>query len=101
MDGHRQTGEDANEIVTAMFLNIDKFNEGLDFRTNEDVIETAEKFGVDLSSQIQGVPKLEALISENENVKKFFVGYIKQNLLSFLNEDIDGTADDIREEEEV
>jgi RecA/RadA recombinase len=67
----------------------------------EDVVETAKKFGVDLSSQIQGVPKLEALISENENVKKFFVGYIKQNLLSFLNEDIDGTADDIREEEEV
>jgi RecA/RadA recombinase len=67
----------------------------------EDVVETAKKFGVDLSSQIQGVPKLEALISENENVKKFFVGYIKQNLLSFLNEDIDGTTDDIREEEEV
>jgi len=67
----------------------------------EDVVETARKFGVDLSSQIQGVPKLEALISENKNVKKFFVGYIKQNLLSFLNEDIDGTTDDLREEEEV
>ena len=67
----------------------------------EDVVETAKKFGVDLSSQIQGVPKLEALISENKNVKKFFVGYIKQNLLSFLNEDIDGTTDDLREEEEV
>ena len=38
----------------------------------EDVVETAEKFGVDLSNQIQGVPKLEALISENEDVKKFF-----------------------------
>ena len=67
----------------------------------EDVVETARKFGVDLSSQIQGVPKLEALISEDKNVKKFFVGYIKQNLLSFLNEDIDGTTDDLREEEEV
>ena len=65
----------------------------------EDVVETAKKFGVDLSSQIQGVPKLEALISENENVKKFFIGYIKQNILSLISED--GTSDDIREEEEV
>lgn len=67
----------------------------------EDVVETAEKFGVDLSSQIQGVPKLEALISENEDVKKFFIGYIKENVLALLNDNLDGTSDDIREEEEV
>ena len=67
----------------------------------EDVVENAKRFGVDLSNQIQGMPKLEALISDNEDVKKFFIGYIKQNVLSFLADDTDGTSDDTREEEEV
>ena len=67
----------------------------------EDVVETAKKFGVDLSSQIQGLPKLEGLISENEDVKKFFIGYIKENVLALLNDNPNGTSDDIREEEEV
>lgn len=68
---------------------------------DDDVIETAKKFNVDLSNQIQGVPKLESLISKNEDVKKFFIGYIKENVLSLLSNNSDGTSDDIREEEEV
>ena len=64
----------------------------------DDVIDNAKRFGVDLSNQIQGMPKLEALISENEDVKKFFTGYIKQNVLSFLADDVNGTSDDTREE---
>ena len=63
-----------------------------------DVIDNAKRFGVDLSNQIQGMPKLEALISENEDVKKFFTGYIKENVLSFLADDVNGTSDDTREE---
>jgi RecA/RadA recombinase len=68
---------------------------------DDDVIETAKKFNVDLSNQIQGAPKLESLISKNEDVKKFFIGYIKENVLSLLNNNSDGTSDDIREEEEI
>jgi len=68
---------------------------------DDDVLERAKKFGVNLPNQIQGVPKLEALIFENEDVKKFFIGYIKENVLALLNDNTDGASDDIREEEEV
>tara|TARA_R100000234_G_C5003253_1_gene181317 strand:+ start:2093 stop:3286 length:1194 start_codon:yes stop_codon:yes gene_type:complete len=68
---------------------------------DDDVIERAKKFNVDLPNQIQGVPKLESLISKNEDVKKFFIGYIKENVLSLLSNNSDGTSDDIREEEEI
>ena len=49
----------------------------------------------------QSVPNLESLISKNEDVNKFFIGYIKENVLSLLSNNSDGTSDDIREEEEV
>ena len=34
-------------------------------------------------------------------LKNSFIGYIKENVLALLNDNLDGTSDDIREEEEV
>lgn len=55
----------------------------------EPVTQEAERLGIELPNQIQGIPKLEKLIFENENIKDFLLGYLKVNILSY----IDGTED--------
>jgi hypothetical protein len=56
---------------------------------HEDIIELAKENNVEnMPDKVQGAPKLEELVNKNEKAKKFFIKYIKTNILVF---ETDGT----------
>jgi len=68
---------------------------------SDDIIELAGEQNIDLSTQIQGAPKLEKMIDEDPNIKNFFLDYILNKLSASTIVKDNGTSNSIRQKEKV